>query len=169
LDRIAWLQGQGGQALLFCAADSKNADQARQANLLTASHLLMDYATGRVFDEQSEWRWQPDGVGEFSVLGLSEDEEAMHLGPTSAMLTGRHEWRVSETTWRLTGSIVSEGKHDPLATHTWFETRYPKPLIYPVIHGGDRQNRPRLDVRTYTDARGAVRFVRFCRLHVEKE
>jgi len=81
----------------------------------------------------------------------------------------RTDWQVRDAVWRLTGSIVSERSDDPLAAQTWYETRYQRPLVYPVAHDSDRERQPRLEVRVYADARAAVRLVRFCRLRTEKE
>ncbi len=76
---------------------------------------------------------------------------------------------MTDADWRLTGSIISEGKDEPLANQTWHETRYPKPLIYPVNHDGDRRRQARLTVRVYKGANATVRLVRFCGMRTEQE
>lgn len=164
LDRIAWLQGEGGRVRLFYASGP---NQAHQAGPLTPADLLAAYLAGRVFGAAAEWRWQPEESETFAVLGLAEDRQALTVGLAAlgrgyndASVQRREGWQVVEAIWRLTGSIVSERANDPLAARTWFETRYPVPLVYPVSHNGERVQ-PRLHVSTYADASGAVRFTRF--------
>lgn len=171
LDRIAWLKGQGGRGWLYYATGP---NQTHQAGPVTTADLLKDYPTGRMFDERSEWRWQPDGAKTFAVLGLAENPAAVAAGLQALSAGGeaitaerRDGWQVANATWRLTGSIVSERKGDPLARQTWFETRYPAPLVYPVARDSDHRGQPRLDVCTYADASGAVCFVRFCQVRLE--
>lgn len=168
LDRIAWLQGQAGQALLLHASVQ---NQAGGTTLLSAAELLRIYPSGRVFDEQYELRWQSDGAGAFAVLGLAEDSQALEVIFLGATAERQSDWQVIGAHWRLAGSIISEREDDPLAKQTWYETRFPKSLVYPypVTHGGDRQRQPRLAVRVYKDANAAVRLVRFCGVDTEKE
>ena len=66
LDRIAWLRGQAGYALLYFAA---NSDQTRLARPLTPDALVQAYPAGRVFDEKREWRWLADGAATFAPPG----------------------------------------------------------------------------------------------------
>lgn len=166
LDRIAWLQGQGGQAQLLLPSGQS---QAGGGASLLATELLGMYPNGRVFDTQCEWRWHPDGAGGFAVLGLAEDSQALDVRFPGATAERRSGWQVSGAIWRLTGSIVSEREDDPLARQTWYETRFPKPLVYPVSHDRDRQCQPRLAVRVYKDANAAARLVRYCGMETEQE
>ncbi len=166
LDRIAWLRGQSGQALVLLAPDQ---NQAGGAATLSAVDLLQTYPNGRVFDAHCEWRWQPDGAAAFAVLGLAEDDQVLDVNFSSSPAGRQSGWQVSSAKWRLIGSIISERTDDPLARQTWYETRFPKPLVYPVSHNGDRQRQPRLKVRVYKDANAAVRLVRFCGLDTEQE
>lgn len=165
LDRIAWLQGQSGQAQILLPSGQNQAGGA----ILSAVDLLRTYPNGRVFDAQCEWRWQPDGAGGLAVLGLAEDGQTLEVNFPGATAERQSGWQVSGATWRLTGSIVSERENDPLAKKTWYETRFPQPLVYPVSHHGDRQRQPRLAVRVYKDANAAVRLVRFCGMETEQE
>lgn len=166
LDRIAWIQGESGQAqLLLCAGQNEVGGNAT----LSVAELLRTFPNGRIFDAQCEWRWQPDGAGGFAVLGLAEDSQDLNVDLGRAAAQRRTDWQVSQAEWRLTGSIISERKDDPLAKQTWYETRFPKPLVYPVSHGGNRQRQARLAVRVYKDANAAARLVRFCGMDTETE
>lgn len=167
LDRIAWLQGQPGQQAQLLLPLSQS--QAGGATFLSAAELLGIYPNGRVFDAHCEWRWQPDGAGGFAVLVLAEDSRALDVNFPGATTERQSGWQVSDAKWRLTGSIVSEREDDPLSKQTWYETRFPKPLVYPVSHDGDRQRQPRLAVRVYKDANAATRLVRFCGMDTEQE
>ena len=166
LDRIAWLQGRAGQALLLLTSDQS---QGGGTASLSAAELLRIYPSGRIFDDRCEWRWQPDGLGGFTVLRLAENRQALDVSFPGATAEQQSDWQVSGANWRLTGSIVSEHITDPLAKQTWYETRFPKPLVYPVSHNGDWQRQPRLAVRVYKDAHAAVRLVRFCSVTTEQE
>lgn len=165
LDRIAWLQRQSGQAQLLLPSGQTEGGSAT----LSAAELLRTYPSGRVFDAQCEWRWQPDGAGRFAVLGLAEDSQALDVSFPDATDERHSGWQVNDAVWRLTGSIISEREDDPLARQTWYETRFPKPLVYPVSHNGDRRRQARLAVRVYKDANAAARLVRFCGVETEQE
>ena len=164
LDRIAWVKGQSGQAQLLLPAGQNEASGAT----LSAAELLQTYPNGRVFDAQCEWRWRLDGADRFAVLGMAEDGQALGVNFSGATDERHPGWQVSDAIWRLTGSIISE-RDDPLAQQTWYETRFPKPLVYPVSHNGDRQRQARLAVRVYKDANAAARLVRFCGVGTEQE
>lgn len=173
LDRIVWLEGAGGQVKIFYATGP---NQAQAAGPVPATGILKDYPAGRIFNERSEWRWHRDGETTFTILGLAEDPPVLHAGLQALSGAGeavaaeiRDGWQVAHTTWRLTGSIADEDERTrgPLARQTWFETRYPVPLVYPVARTRERRGQPRLDVCSYADGNGAVRFVRFRRIHVE--
>jgi hypothetical protein len=166
LDRIAWVQGQSGQAQLLLPSGQS---QAGGAVFLSSTELSGTYPNGRVFDAHCELRWQPDGLGGFAVLGLSEDSQTLDVCFAGATVERQSDWQVSSAKLRLTGSIISEREDDPLAEQTWYETRFPKPLVYPVCHGGDRQRQPRLEVQVYKDANAAARLVRFCGMETEQE
>lgn len=165
LDRIAWLKGQMGQALLLLPSGQSQAGGVT----LSVAELIRAYPNGRVFDARCEWRWQPDDAGRFAVLGLAEDDQALDVSFPGATVRQQTDWQVTDADWRLTGSIISEGKDEPLVNQTWYETRYPKPLIYPVNHDSDRQRQVRLTVRVYKGANAAVRLVRFCGMRTEQE
>jgi hypothetical protein len=166
LDRIAWLKGRSGQAQILLPSGQT---EAGSGATLSGDELLQTYRNGRVFDARCEWRWQPDGAAAFAVLGLAEDGQALDVSFSSATAERQSGWQVSSAKWRLTGSIVSEPEDDPLAKQTWYETRFPKPLVYPVCHNGDRQRQPLLAVRVYKDANAAARLVRFCGMKTEQE
>jgi hypothetical protein len=137
---------------------------------------LATISSGRLFNQGSEWRWQPDArtADRYALLGLSEDETqlAQAIAQVAAPAIVQ-TWSVTKSRLHLIGSIVQPpSNHDSraelIAQHCWHEVRNPNPLLYPVANNGDRNRQPRLVVQVYArPSTGAVVHTRYSHFETE--